>query len=122
MKTLCTSIAVALLFSLNPTVLAAADGTPGELIMKVNALEDNRFSLHLANLQRETTYISLEDLYGASYMTKVVKDHNGYRVNVNLDNAPHGRYLLKIRQNGQVYTRVVYYDREHLLFSQLNVE
>lgn len=121
MKTVFASVAMAALFFFAPisTFAHFSTDTPGELLMKLKPVEDNAFSLHLANLQGNTTYISLENMDGETFFSDRVKDHNGYLVKINMTDAPQGRYILKVLQNGQEYTSIIYHKEEQLLTSQV---
>lgn len=121
MKTVFTSVAMAALFFFAPISAFAhiATEAPGELLMKLKPVEENAFSLHLANLRGNTTYITLENMDGETFFSDRVKDHNGYLIKVNMTDAPQGRYILKVVQNKKEYTSIIYHKEEQLLTSQV---
>lgn len=86
--------------------------------MKLKPVEENAFSLHLANLRGHTTYITLENMDGETFFSDRVKNHNGYLMKINMSKAPEGRYILKVMQNEQEYTGIVYLKDEQLLTSR----
>lgn len=95
-----------------------ANTSPAKLLMKVEAVDQNTLLLHLANLQLETTVISIQDFEGTTYFRQTVAKHNGYAANINLEALPEGRYLLRIdRKDGQI-DQVLLKGEDILLVSQ----
>lgn len=61
----------------------------------------------LANLEQEATKISLTDLdKDEVYFSEVIRKHNGYSMNLQLDKLPEGRYLLSVKK-GEALRRQV---------------
>jgi hypothetical protein len=107
-------IASAVFYS-SPTL---ANTPPIEFILNVETVDQNHLILQLANLQQETTVISLQDFEGNTYFRQTVTKHNGYAANINLEALPEGRYLLRINRKDSQIDQVVVKNEDTLFVSQ----
>jgi hypothetical protein len=97
---------------------ALANTPPAKLLLKVETVDQNHLTLHLANLQMETTVLSIQDFEGTTYFRQTINDHNGYAANINLEALPEGRYLLHITGKDSQIVQVVVKAEDALYVSQ----
>lgn len=95
-----------------------ANTTPAKLLLKVEAVDQSHLTLHLANLQQEMTVLRILDFDGAVYLRKTITEHNGYALNINLEDLPDGRYFLRVTQKGSQVDQVIFKGEGLLLVSQ----
>lgn len=95
-----------------------ANTTPAKLLLKVEAVNESHLTLHLANLQQETTVLRILDFDGATYLRKTITEHNGYALDINLEDLPEGRYLLRVNQKDSQVDQVIFKGDGLLLVSQ----
>jgi hypothetical protein len=90
-------IALLLLLAL-PMLQAAAKSpiTDGKIILETTVTDFKVIKLHLANLQKAKTQVTVESLSGEKLLEEVIEKHNGYQANLNLKDLPNGRYILKV--------------------------
>lgn len=94
--------------------------SPGDLLVKLVPQADNLLLLRLSNLQQANTTVTLMNLDGETYFNRQIHKHNGYLLKINLENAPEGRYVLRVSQKGEVATRVIYKGSDQVLVSYNN--
>lgn len=97
---------------------ALANIPPTKMLLKVETVDQSHLFLHLANLQQETTTLTLQDFDGTTYYRQTITEHNGYAVNINLEALPEGRYLLRVSQKGSQVDQVVLKGEDVLFVSQ----
>ena len=104
------------------TTTAIADVTPtdDDVRITVKPLEGKAFSLHVANLQQQSAKIEISDLDGNVYFEAYVNKHNGYARKIDLNQLENGKYVLRVKQNGINYSRVMVVKDQSILFSQVN--
>ncbi|MGH1435622.1 MAG: hypothetical protein ACRBG0_14335 [Lewinella sp.] len=95
-----------------------ANTTPAKLLLKVEAVDQSHLLLHLANLQQETTVLRILDFDGAVYLRKTITEHNGYALDINLEDLPDGRYFLRVNQKGSQVDQIIFKGDGLLLVSQ----
>lgn len=62
----------------------------------------------IANLEQAITRVSLTNLdTDVQHFSDVVRKHNGYSWNLNLDKLPEGRYLLAVKKGDTVRQQVL---------------
>ncbi len=72
----------------------------------------------LANLEQEVTKISLTDLdKDEEYFSETIRKHNGYSMNLKLDNLPEGRYLLSVKKGETLRRQVLLKSADGLMCS-----
>lgn len=96
-----------------------ATPTPNKLLMKTHTVDNTHLVLQLVNLQQLKTVVSLSDFAGTTYSRQTITDHNGYKVSMDLEQLPEGRYILLVSQNGQQMKQVVYKNDAMLLVSEV---
>ncbi|MEL7250467.1 MAG: hypothetical protein AAFO03_18720, partial [Bacteroidota bacterium] len=116
MKMLVKGLAFASLF-LCLTQAQATNFPPadGNLLLKVSQVDDEVLLLQIANMQQEATTVSLVDLDGNTFFRKQVTKHNGYAWKMNLQDAPDGRYILRVMQKDEQRSQVIYKSDDQIL-------
>lgn len=90
------------------------------LIMRVKSHEAKSINITLANLQLETTNLTLSSLDGTVYFSDIIRKHNGYGKSLSLHKVPQGRYVLKVTQKGTELTSVVVVGEEKVKVSRVS--
>ena len=76
--------------------------------VKTKLIAANTINLTLFNLDNNYTRIQISDLNDKEvYYSEFVKNRNGFSKNLNIENLKNGKYLLKIRSNGEVKNQVI---------------
>lgn len=74
--------------------------------------------VNLANLQGKTAKLEITSLgEKVEYYRQWVQDHNGFAQRLNLKQLPQGRYLLKVKHDGDTVQRVVKVDETRIWVS-----
>lgn len=97
-----TVFAVGSISFANPTIIN--DDDEG-IIVNIKKVEAKTIKLLLANLEQESTKISIQDQSGTTYFKSFVNNHNGYSQKIHLDKMPLGKYLFEVKNDSQ---RVIY--------------
>jgi hypothetical protein len=86
-------------------------------------IEDRSLLVHLANLQKEKTSLSLESLDNREiYHELNITAHNGYMTRLNLSKLPKGRYILKVKQESGSLRQVLVVDQNSILCSKIAID
>lgn len=104
-----------------PLLLAATPGadTPNNLIVRTFVVGSKVVKLHLANLQKSPTKVTLETLTGKEIYAQTIVNRNGYQIDLNLDGLAEGRYVLKVLNGtAEPLRQVVVVDDAGVLCSQ----
>ena len=121
MKLLVKGLAFASLFlCLTQTQAANFPPVEGNLLLKVSQIEGEILLLQVANMRQEATTVSLIDLEGNTFFRKQVTKHNGYAWKMNLEDAPEGRYILRVQQKDEQRSQVIYKSDDQILISKVN--
>ena len=81
---------------------------PQEPLIVRSYLVTDGLEITLANLQKTRTTVKLENLdLDKLVYSDIVRNHNGYSYNLNLNNLPNGRYLLSVTKNNAVRQQVL---------------
>ncbi|WP_116125413.1 hypothetical protein [Lewinella sp. IMCC34183] len=73
-----------------------------------SSLGDNALMLTLANLEQTRTKVKLSSLStGAVYFRDIVNKHNGYCINLILDDLPEGRFVLSVEKEDVLRRQVI---------------
>ncbi len=105
------AIALTTTYANNPSI------DPENIIVEVEKVDAKTIKLFMANLQKETTAVTIEDQEGKSYFSQYVNNHNGYHQNLNLKKLPKGRYILKISKKGQDILYVLVVKQDDIMLS-----
>ena len=90
----------------------------GKVIIKTS-VDGKDLTLHLANLQKNRTTVSLLSLDGnARYYRGVIQDHNGYSQGMDLGRLPNGKYKLQVNNDSEVYTKVLKVEGDQVFVSK----
>lgn len=85
-----------------------ATDDPNEPLIVRSQLATGGLEIILANLQKARTTLKLADLDRDRLVYEdVVRNHNGYSYNLNLDKLPKGRYLLSVTKGNAVRQQVL---------------
>jgi len=85
-----------------------APSNPNEPLIVRSYTGATGLEVKLANLEQEVTKISLTNLdQDKLYFSDVVRKHNGYSWNINLDQLPEGRYLLSVDKGDTLRRQVL---------------
>lgn len=118
MKRLFMSLALAL-----PMLQLLATPPTIENVLLNTKVEERSLVLHLANLQKEKTVLSLENLDNHQIVhEQVINDHNGFFARLNLEEVPKGRYILRVKQNNGSIRQVLVVDQNSILCSKIVLE
>lgn len=106
MKSLILSCLCLSFFISTPTFAATTD--PGEpLIVRSHAVFDG-LEVTVANLEKATTTVRLINLdKDREVFSDQIRNHNGYRYKLQLDQLKHGRYLLKVKKGKTLRQQVL---------------
>lgn len=114
------SIIATMLFAFT-AVLPAYSGTittPPNVILKSKLIKHKTIELRLANLEKKYTYVTITDMKGELiYFSEGVKNHNGFTRAININNLIDGKYIIKVRTNGEEYRQIIQLDGEAVWFS-----
>jgi hypothetical protein len=84
------------------------------------SVEDRSLIVHLANLQKEKTVITLESVDQREvYHEQIINEHNGFKTRWNLREMPKGRYVLKVKQGSNTLRQVVVIDQNSIMTSKV---
>ncbi len=97
--------------------LASEGNTEGKVLVKVTANEGKVLKINLANLQKVKTVVRLKDLKGNSFFSKVIRNHNGFRSFLDLNQLPKGRYILSVNHGDKLMSQVVVIGEEGMQLS-----
>ncbi|GJM35598.1 MAG: hypothetical protein DHS20C18_45990 [Saprospiraceae bacterium] len=88
------------------------------LLLYINSVEGKSFVLQLANLQKETTNVLIEDLsHKETLYYRRLKNHNGFSTKMNLKDLTEGRYKISIKQGDLEIIKVFRVENDELIFS-----
>ena len=100
------------------SAVAAPSNDSGDLIVRIQPLKNKVFKLTLANLQQESTKVTLTNLSGTTtFFEDRISKHNGYTRKLNISNLANGRYVLTVKQNGREEVKVLYLKDDQILVS-----
>ena len=117
MKRLLMSLALAL------PMLQLLANPPIENVLLSTKVDERSLVVHLANLQKEKTVLTLESLDSReTFHEQVITDHNGYNGRLNLNELPKGRYILRVKQGNGSLRQVVVVDQNSILCSKIAAE
>lgn len=87
---------------------AAHHSQSNEPLVVRSQLFEGGLEVLIANLEKQTATISFTSLDGRQQMfTDRITKHNGYSYKLNLDQLPHGRYLLTVKKGDAVRQQVI---------------
>lgn len=108
MKYVSFVMALLLSFAISLPVSASPIPTEKDVTLRVKSVSEMTLEVALINLQQERTSITLQDLNGyETFFSEVVKNHNGYRKHLNLEELRAGRYILTVEHNGKKLQQVI---------------
>ena len=114
MKRLLMSLALAL------PMLQLLATPPIENVLLTTKVDERSLVVHIANLQKEKTLITLESLDSReTFHEQVINDHNGYSARLNLNELPKGRYILRVKQGNGSLRQVLVVDQNSILCSKI---
>lgn len=114
MKRLLMSLALAL------PMLQLLANPPIENVLLNTKVDERSLVVHLANLQKEKTVLTLESLDSReTFHEQVINDHNGYNARLNLNELPKGRYILRVKQGNGSLRQVLVIDQNSILCSKI---
>jgi len=117
MKSLKLLFSLLLLASM-PFFAQANPITPDNEPIVKTEVEGMVLTLNLANLGGKDAKIEITSLFDRVEFHKYwVKDHNGYGQRLNFKKVPQGRYLLKVRHDGEIYQKVLKVEEDRVLVS-----
>ena len=116
MKKLLFAVAMVTTIAVSPTF---ASVSYDDILVYVDETEGKIFHLQLANLQKQDTKVTIEDMDGAVYFRELVSDHNGYAKRINLKKLDDGKYLLNVTQGKQKMVQVIVVKGDKLWFSKM---
>lgn len=91
---------------------------PSKLIVTNRIVNQNTILLHLANLEKKYTYVTITNMRGdLVYFSEGVKNHNGFHRAVNLKNLNSGRYMVKIKVDDAIIKQVLSIDGSNAYLS-----
>ncbi len=108
-------------FALFLFISASAYGNstnPNEPMIVRSQVAEGGLEILLANLEKETTTISLKSLDGKKKVfTDFIRNHNGYSYKLDLDKLKQGRYLLAVKKGDIVRQQVILISKEGMMCS-----
>lgn len=109
---LCLCVSIAARAESNPTIDVKAT---------VVSVETKKVDVTLINLQKQTTYISIQSVDGSEiYFQEAIKKHNGYRKRLDLSELKAGKYLLVVENDQTKLQQVIVLKEDNaLLLSQI---
>lgn len=114
MKRLLMSLALAL------PMLQLLATPPIENVLLNTKVDERSLVVHLANLQKEKTVLTLESLDSSKTVhQQVINDHNGFYARLNLNELPKGRYILRVKQGNGSLRQVLLVDQNSILCSKI---
>lgn len=117
MKRLLMSLALAL------PMLQLLANPPIENVLLNTKVDERSLVVHLANLQKEKTVLTLESLDNReTFHEQVINNHNGFNARLNLNELPKGRYILRVKQGNGSLRQVVVVDQNSILCSKIAAE
>ncbi|MBK9489845.1 MAG: hypothetical protein IPO07_14535 [Haliscomenobacter sp.] len=94
-----------------------------ENVLMNTSVDDRSLVVHLANLQKEKTSITLESLDSReTYHEQNITAHNGYMTRLNLSKLPKGRYILRVKQESGSLRQVLVIDQHSILCSKIALD
>ena len=119
MRTISLVAGLLLIFSIS---LSANNAPfPGKFKVRTTVENQSTLKLSMVNLQLEKTVVTLHDLSSNESLYKeVIQDHNGYRMALNLNELPTGRYVLSVKKGDTHKRQVVNVLSNMILLSQFS--
>ena len=120
MRTISLVASLLLIFTLS---ISANNSTPypGKFKVRTAVEDQNTLLLSMVNMQQEKTVVTLRNLTSKETLyQEVIKDHNGYRMALNLNELPEGRYALSIKNGDTQKHQVVTVNSDIVLLSQFS--
>ena len=112
------ALVVTLALALPAFTMANDAPAPGKLQFKTK-VDGKMVKVHLSNLQKMTTTVSLESLDGKTrFYRGAIKARNGYSTALHLDKLENGRYTLTVDNNGESYSKVIKVVGDQVLISK----
>ncbi len=97
-----------LFFLLLGTCVPAFASAPVESLITRSHVTATHLSLTLANLEQDRTLVQFYDLdTEVTLYRQVVKDHNGFSVNLSLEELPTGRYVISVQKGDTLRRQVI---------------
>ena len=75
--------------------------------------------IQLTNLDQAPTVIAVKSIHGFTYYKERIKDRNGYRAKLDLEQMPEGKYLITVKQGDTEKTQVVRVTEDGVLLSDI---
>lgn len=108
---LCLSVATAL------PAMAAPPASNPELTLVVTPVHKKTVEVSMVNLKQERTRIVLTSLDGEMlYFEDTIKNRNGYRRKLDLNELKSGKYVLEVKQGSKVLSQVIVIDRKDAMW------
>jgi len=96
------------LFILSSAPAAAHDTLDTEPLIVRSKLMEGGLEVLIANLEQSKTVLTLTNLDTKQEMfSDLIRKHNGYSYNLNMDKLKKGRYLLKVTKGKEVRQQVL---------------
>ena len=109
-----------LIFLANSFTAAADDAPKSKFQMKSEMTRETVVNVRLFNLQELTTTMRITDLDGkVSYFQEIIRQHNGFTQNIDMDKMADGRYLLQIEQGDSVKQQVIVISDRQVMLSDI---
>ena len=110
--------AVAVFAVASTSMFATPTNDYDDIIVNVKKVDNKSIRLLMANLEQETTKITIDNQRGTNYYTNYVRNHNGFKQKINLENLPNGRYYLNVSRNGEKISYLLKVTNDGLLYSK----
>ena len=103
-----------------PMWAAPATLTPtGEITFKTKTVENKSVAILLYNLNQEKTTVQVQDRQGNVYYEKRINHHNGFSMQLDLEQLPEGSYVIQVSRKDGKTSQVVRVMEDGLLLSQI---
>lgn len=112
------SIVLVFAFAIFSLPSFANNNNTGKLLYKVKPLQEKTITLRLANLQQQSTKVSIKSLSGTVYFEDFIRKHNGYIKKINLERLPNGKYTVNIKNGSTEIVQVIVIKENDIQFSQ----
>ena len=103
-----------------PMWAAPATLTPtGEITFKTKTVENKSVAILLYNLNQEKTTVQVQDRQGNVYYEKRINHHNGFSMQLDLEQLPEGSYVIQVSRKDGKTSQVVRVMEDGLMLSQI---
>ena len=100
------------------SVSFAAETPTEDIILYTADINDKIIHLRLANLQQNTTLLTIQNMSGEVLFEEKITNHNGYAKAIDLGVLSSGRYLVHVNQKEKKLVKVMVIDGNKIWFSK----